>query len=111
MKSLIIIPLAMLLSLGASAAVIPDGRKSKTRSTIEIKELFKTNINKLHRTDIELEGKAVALVEIDSIGNAKIIECNGSSKEMLDFMNLKLTSKQFINLRNETIKLEVEYRK
>lgn len=111
MKSLIIIPLAMLLSLGASAAINPDGSKSKTRSKIEIKELFKTNINKLHRPEIEFEGKAVALVEIDSLGNAKIIDSNSSSKEMLDFIHSKITSKQFLNLRNETIKLEVEYRK
>lgn len=113
MKSLIILPLAMLLSAGASASTI-DGKNSKTqkiRNKLEIRELFNGAQNISHVSIPSQPGKAIALVRIDSNGQAKVLESNASSDEMRDYVEAKVQSKNLKSFKNETIKVVIEYRK
>ena len=103
----------MLLSAGASASTI-DGKNNRTqklRNKQEIKQLFSGTKDKLNLDMPSQPGKAIALVSIDSNGNAKVLESNASSDEMRNYVETKVQSKNLKSFKNETIKVVIDYRK
>ncbi|MEX1188305.1 MAG: hypothetical protein WED33_03540 [Bacteroidia bacterium] len=113
MKSLLILPLALILSMSASAASLDGKTKNQTYSGTlsEIKHIFKNNKSLLNNETPSKSGSAVVLIEIDSLGNAKVIESNASSDEMIQYVERKISSKDFRNVKNETIRLVIDFRK
>ncbi len=113
MKSLLILPLAMLLSIGASAATI-DGKSNKSlknRKKLEIEQLFNSASHKLNIEVPVHGGKAIALVHIDALGNAKVLESNASNEELKKYVEKQVELKNFRSFKNETIKVVIDYRK
>jgi biopolymer transport protein ExbD len=109
MKIMFSFLIAFLLSasiLPASAASDKDNNKKQNSTKNEIKDLFNKNVLKpLQR------GSVVALVKIDAEGYGRVLESNASTAELEEYVKNKLEGKKFKNLKSDTIKVKVEFKK
>jgi hypothetical protein len=99
--------MAFLVSASVSNAANDKENKASQNSTkSEIKRLFNKNVLKPLQ-----QGSVIALVKIDSEGYGEVIESNASTSELDEYVKSQLEGKRFNNLKSDTIKLKVEFKK
>lgn len=112
MKALLVLPLALLLSTGASAAASgslnASGKKDKNQF---FNKIFRPGIEKHFGYGPQSAGHAVLLINVDSDGKPEILESSVSSEEMDTYIKNKLMDYDFRTMENQTIRLVIDYRK
>lgn len=107
MKIMFSFVIAFLVSATVSTAATEKDNKTKQNSTkSEIKRLFDKNVLKPLQ-----QGSVIALVKIDADGYGEVIESNASTAELDEYVKLQVQGKRFQNLKSDTIKLKVEFKK
>jgi hypothetical protein len=113
MKALLVLPLALLISLGASAAEIEKSKSFDINTGKEnmFRKLFRPGIEKHFGFSPSKSGNAVLLLQIDEDGNPKILESSVSSEEMNTYIKEKIREYDFSKMPNQQIRLVLDYRK
>jgi len=92
-----------------SAGGVPDGKladKKQRASYSEIRNLFSNRSEKPLAT-----GSVAAIVEVDENGYGTVIEIDSEDEDLLQYVAKKIEKQHFKNLKNETIRLVVDFRK
>ena len=109
MKTAFLILASSLFSI-SSLSANGFGEKEKTAKqkfcVSEIKNLFNQKIEGLNE-----RGLVIALVSIDKDGFGEVIESNASTPELKRIVIQQVESKQFKNIKDDLIKLKVEFKK
>jgi hypothetical protein len=105
MKSLLLIT-ALLFNVAAFSNEVSDEKKSNKlqAAKTELKNLFDSS-------KPFTKGTVVAIIEFDVDGNGTIKEIDSSDESLRLLVEKKIQSKSFRNIKNETIRLAVDFRK
>lgn len=105
MKSLFLLSV-LLFSVAAFSNNPSDGGKSSKLQAAksEMKNLFDAS-------KPATKGTVIALIEFDESGKGTIKEINSSDDSLRLLAEKKISSKTFRNIKNETIRLAVDFRK
>lgn len=105
MKSLLLIA-GLIFHIAAFSNNPSDENKSNKllAAKTELKNLFDAS-------KPATKGTVVAIIEFDSEGNGTIKEINSSDESLRLLVEKKIESKSFRNIKNETIRLAVDFRK
>jgi hypothetical protein len=105
MKSLLLIT-ALLFNVAAFSNELSDEIKSNKlqAAKTELKSLFDAS-------KPSTKGTVVAIIEFNAEGNGSIKEINSSDESLRLLVEKKIESKSFRNIKNETIRLAVDFRK
>lgn len=109
MKTAFVILASMFFSMSTLSAKEFGEEKNKTKQNphaSELKNLFNQRIEGLNQ-----RGSVIALVRIDKNGFGKVIESNASTPELEKIVIQQVESKQFKNIKDDLIKLKVEFKK
>lgn len=109
MKTALVILASMFFSMSTLSAKEFGGEKNKKKQNLhasELKNLFNQKIEGLNQ-----KGSVIALVRIDKNGFGKVIESNASTPELEKIVIQQVESKQFKNIKDDLIKLKVEFKK
>lgn len=79
-------------------------RKALKAAKAEVQQRFKAGNPATH-------GQVVALVAFDSEGCAQVLEMNSVDADLMALVRQRVESKAFAHIKNETIKLVVDFRK
>lgn len=105
MKSLLLIA-GLLIHVAAFSNKASDEKKSNKlqAAKTELKNLFDAS-------KPSTKGTVVAIIEFDAEGNGTIKEIDSSDESLRLLVEKKIESKSFRNIKNETIRLAVDFRK
>ena len=105
MKSLLLIT-ALFFNVAAFSNEVSDEKKSNKlqAAKTELKSLFDAS-------KPFTKGTVVALIEFDTEGKGTIKEIDSSDESLRLLVEKKIASKSFRNIKNETIRLAVDFRK
>jgi len=109
MKTAFVILASMFFSMSTLSAKEFGEEKNKKKQNLhasELKNLFNQKIEGLNQ-----KGSVIALVRIDKNGFGKVIESNASTPELEKIVIQQVESKQFKNIKDDLIKLKVEFKK
>jgi len=109
MKTAFVILASMFFSMSTLSANEFGEEKNKKKQNLhasELKNLFNQKIEGLNQ-----KGSVIALVRIDKNGFGKVIESNASTPELEKIVIQQVESKQFKNIKDDLIKLKVEFKK
>jgi hypothetical protein len=113
MKALLVLPLALLISFGASAAGFEKSSSTDVNTGKEnmFRKLFRPGIEKHFGFSPSKAGNAVLLIQIDENGSPLILESSVSSEEMNTYIKEKIREYDFSKMTNQQIRLVLDYRK
>lgn len=105
MKSLLLIA-GLLFQIAAFSNNPSDEKKSN--KFLAAKREFN---NLFDSSKPSTKGTVVAIIEFDAQGKGIIQEINSSDESLRQLVEKKIDSKSFRNIKNETIRLAVDFRK
>lgn len=109
MKTLLSLLLVTALGIQIGSASTSDDKKS-TRIKKEIRKELSQLFNERQADRPTLTGSVVALVKVDSIGKGAILEMDSEEVVLQEYVKKQIEARHFQNLKNETIRLVVDFR-
>jgi hypothetical protein len=109
MKTILSLLFIGMIGLSTSQAESIDNKKSSCLK----KEVRKELIQLFNEHDIDRpthKGSVVALVKVDSQGKGLVMEIDSDDKQLQLYVKKQVESRNFNNLKNETIRLVVDFR-
>ncbi len=105
MKTLLSLLLVTAFGIQIGSAATSDDKNS-TRIRKELSQLF----NERQADRPTLKGSVIALVQVDSVGKGAILEMDSEEVVLQEYVKKQVEARHFQNLKNETIRLVVDFR-
>lgn len=109
MKTILSLLLIGLIGLSTSHAESNDNKKSNRLKKEVRKELIQL-FNERNLDRPTHKGSVVALVKVDSQGKGLVMEMDSEDQQLQSYVKKQVESRNFHNLKNETIRLVVDFR-